>query len=382
MGQWLLGFLWKDLKLFCIDRQAVVMSFVVPVLIASILGWLDSSASDSGTPSRIPVLLVDLDQSTVSAIVKKRLTKDEAVAIRESTRQEAALAVRSGTSVAAIIIPKGFGKDAAGAFNGGPKPEVELLSDPSKPLQDQVVEGVLLEQASGAVAAAVFGPLAGDGTAPLKVRETRAAAAQASWSGAAHDYAGFGLQGLLFFAIESAVGLARERRQGIWKRLRSAPVPPWVFVLSRGINSTLMAFAVIVLIFGVGAALFGIRVLGSITGFLLLAIATAAMAATFGLMFATVGRSETQSRAVAILVILVMLATGGAWFPMERMPPWVQSAASYMPVRWAVEGFDAMTWRGEATSDALRPAGVLLLFALAFGTSAVLRFRYSQEPAS
>ncbi len=382
MGRWLWGFLWKDVKLFCLDRQAVVMSFVVPVLIASILGWLDSSAATDSPTRKIRLLFVDLDRSPISGAVLKRLGRDNSLAVTSTQVQVVAEQVRDGVAPAAIILPAGFGKAAAAAFSGGPKPEVELLTDPSKPIEAQVVEGAFMQQASGAVASAVYGPLAGDGTAPLTVREAKAAARNADWSRAAHDYAGFGLQGLLFFAIEAAVGLARERRQGIWRRLRSAPVPPWIFVLSRGISSTILAFVVILLIFAVGALLFGIRILGSAPGFLAIAFTTALMAASFGLMFATVGKTETQSRAVAILAILIMLATGGAWFPMERMPGWVQDAAKFIPVRWAVEGFDAVTWRGEGLSDSLRPSGVLLGFAIIFGAIALVRFRFSREPSA
>ncbi|MFM9625742.1 ABC transporter permease, partial [Streptomyces turgidiscabies] len=82
--------------------------------------------------------------------------------------------------------------------------------------------------------------------------------------------------------------------------------------------------------------MFGIRILGSSLGFLALLLCSAAMTATFGLLVSTIGRSETQSRGISILIILVTLATGGAWFPMSQMPRFVQKAAEFLPVRWVV----------------------------------------------
>ena len=76
-----------------------------------------------------------------------------------------------------------------------------------------------------------------------------------------------------------------------------------------------------------------------------------------------------------MLVIFLMLATGGAWFPLARMPDWIQHGALYLPVRWAVEGLDAMTWRGLGLADGARYAGVLLVFALIFGALGLLGFR-------
>jgi len=195
------------------------------------------------------------------------------------------------------------------------------------------------------------------------------------WERAAHDYASFGLQGLLFFAIESAVILIRERRQGIWKRLRSAPVNTNLLLLGKGISSFLLALGVILIIFTVGALLFHIRVGGSIVGFALVTVSSALMTAAFALLVSTLGRTEAQSRALSILIILVMLATGGAWFPMERMPSFVQTASNFLPVRWAVEGFDAATWRGADLAGTSKYWGALLAFTLVFGILASLRFR-------
>jgi ABC-2 type transport system permease protein len=50
-----------------------------------------------------------------------------------------------------------------------------------------------------------------------------------------------------------------------------------------------------------------------------------------------------------------------------------------MPSRWAVDGFDAMTWRGFDFSTVILPSGMLLLFALVFGIIAFTRFRWDTE---
>jgi ABC-2 type transport system permease protein len=49
-----------------------------------------------------------------------------------------------------------------------------------------------------------------------------------------------------------------------------------------------------------------------------------------------------------------------------------------VPARWAVDGLDAMTWRGIGLSGALLPTAVLLGFAVAFWAVAVARFRWEE----
>jgi ABC-2 type transport system permease protein len=370
------GFVAKDIKLFLADRQAVVMSIVVPVMIASILGFLDSNATDGAKTKGIKIDIVDLDHSETSRAVVTRLAKDKTVIPTVVSEATARKDVKDGTSVAAFVLPSGFGELAGLAFSGDEKPKLRFLTDPAKPAECQIALGTFMQQAASAVAQVTFGELAGDATAPFEIVETRVAAnGAASWSAAAHDYAGFGMQGLLFFAMEAAIGLARERRHGIWRRLRAAPIPTSLILLTKGVSTTLVAFLILAAMFSFGALVFHIRVLGSGVGFLALTFATSLMAATFGLLLATLGKTETQSRGISILLILVMLAIGGAWFPMAKMPPVVQTISDWLPVRWAVEGFDGATWRGAETIDSLRHAAVLSVFSIAFAVLALLRLK-------
>ena len=373
----LVGLIWKDFKVFGYDRQALVMSLVIPVIIASILGWLDSTASDDTGSRKIVVAVVDEDHSDISKDIVRRLKQSEHVDPTFVAKDIALRDVGSGVTSTAIVIPKDFAIDAAAAFSGGKKPEIPLYKDPAKPTDADIVMGEVMSAGSESASKAVFGSLS-NGETPLKVVSHTVSVARNNWEKSAHDYAGFGLQGLLFFAVEAAVALARERRQGIWKRLRAAPMKPGLLLLAKGLSSSVIAFGIILLMFGVGAVLFHIRILGSAAGFISVAISSALVASTFGLLVSTIGRTETQARAISTLLILVMLATGGAWFPMDKMPPSVQQGANLLPVRWAVEGFDACTWRGMSFGQVAHYSSNLLLFAAVFGTLAALRFRFSK----
>ena len=49
-----------------------------------------------------------------------------------------------------------------------------------------------------------------------------------------------------------------------------------------------------------------------------------------------------------------------------------------VPVRWAVDGLDAMTWRGIGLAGAVAPTLVLLGFAARFRRDRGLRFRWEE----
>jgi len=56
----------KDMQMFFSDRRAVIMSFVVPIAIASFFGSIFSGSGRNSEPARIAVAIVDEDGSAIS----------------------------------------------------------------------------------------------------------------------------------------------------------------------------------------------------------------------------------------------------------------------------------------------------------------------------
>src|SRR6185312_11227052 len=109
--------------------------------------------------------------------------------------------------------------------------------------------------------------------------------------------------------------------------------------------------------------------------FLGISLACALMASTFGLLVAALGNSPATARGVTTLAVLMMVMLGGAWVPTFIFPVWLQQFTMIVPVRWAVDGLDAMTWRGIGISGAVVPTLVLLGFTGVFGTIAIACFK-------
>src|SRR5262249_26283770 len=162
----------------------------------------------------------------------------------------------------------------------------------------------------------------------------------------------------------------------LWKRLRSAPVSKATLLSAKATSGTLISLLIILVSFGFAMVVFSVRIQGSVTGFLGISIACALMAAAFGLLVAGLGSSSSAARGnapatargVTTLAVLMLVMLGGAWVPAFIFPAWLQQFTLIVPVRWAVDGLDAMTWRGIGLSGALMPVVVLLAFAAAFWT--------------
>ena len=372
----------KDLVLYFSNRRALVMSIAAPIVIAAFFGSLFGPSSDK--PSKIPVALTDLDHSALSQRVAASMAADAALEMKPQGEAEAAAAVRAGKVRAAIVLPAGFGAAAPQALLGsGTKPVVRVQYDPSQATGLAIVRGLFAQhvmESIGQGMAAMPGTRAGAGfTLPFETQATaETAAADHAYNSYAHSFAGMSVQFILFMGIDIGIGVLLARRLGLWKRLRAAPLGRATLLGSHIASGALIALVILSIIYVAAMALFGVRIEGSVAGFVGVAIAFALLTSSFGLLIAAIGKTPEATRGLAIFATLVMVMLGGAWVPSFIFAPWLQTASLAVPTRWAVDGFDAMTWRGLGAAEALAPIGVMLAFAAAFAAIAIWRFEWDE----
>lgn len=322
-------------------------------------------------------MVVNQDQSDAAGEMVAVLQRSSALNVKLGTSEEAQAAIKDSKIAAAIFMGPHFGTETVKAFSGGPKPPLEIVSDPSRSIESQIVRGVTIQSITAAAAKSAFGTSDEEKAVPFQVNMRVAASPDsAKWSGSAHAFAGMGVQALFFGAMEFGMAMMRDRESGIWSRMRASPVSPWLLLAGRLLGSAVLSLITYFVVFASGALIFGFRIHGSYLGFILVASGLAVFVSATGLFIAALGRTEGQSRRLSILVILVMLMLGGAWVPIFLLPKWIQTISLLTPVRWAVDGIDAMTWKGEGFTSALMPCAVLVTFGLALALFAGSRFRW------
>jgi ABC-2 type transport system permease protein len=417
----------KDLQLFFGDRRAVILTFAVPIAIASFFGSIFRGGGDNDEPAKIPIAIVDRDGSAISKGIVSRLQADRSLATSTPPLHDARTAVQRGDVAVVVIVPPGFGDAAGRAFlSQAERPQVELLFDPSRSAELAMVRGMLTGHVMEAVSSEVFGGAQGraivdetlsqlDASAlpaqtrdtlrnllqsvqqlnqqsgqtgggggpaiavPYRVKEDAVTGgANAQYNGYAHSFAGMGIQFLLLAAIELAMGILIERQLGIWKRFRSAPLSRFTLLAARGASGTIITLLTLLVSFAFAMIVFGVTIHGSVIGFAAIALACSIMAATFGLLVAALGQTAAATRRVATFAVLIMVMLGGAWVPSFIFPAWLQRITVVIPARWAVDGLDAMTWRGLGLDAAITPTLVLLGFAVLFAVLTVVKFRWEE----
>ncbi|MFL6676294.1 MAG: ABC transporter permease [Massilia sp.] len=418
----------KDLILFLSDRRALLVSLAVPIVIGAFFGMLTGG---SGKGSAIKIALVLQDTSKIGTKIADGLKTDANLRTTPLTLEQAEQAVRKGDQKVAVVIPPDFGKGAGEAFFGHKaKPEITLLYDPSQPAVLAMVKGMLTQQVMQAVSAEMFDgtsgqeyterslrqlELAGDkdpdsallrnmlngvhkfqarasasGSAaktasgglsmPFTTRDQQlsAASTQQGFNGYAHSFAGMGVQFILFMGIDMGVGILLARRSGVWNRLLSAPVTLTGVLMARAASAAIIAFALLCVIFAVAVLAFGVHIT-SLAGFAGVGITFAFLTAAFGLLIAAFGKTPEAARGLALFATLVMVMLGGAWMPSFMFPEWMQKFTLIIPTRWAVDGLDAVTWRGLGLEAAAPAMAAQLGFAAVFLVLALWKFSREQK---
>jgi ABC-2 type transport system permease protein len=373
----LLALVRKDLLLYFSNKRALMITLAAPILIAAFFGSVMGGPPKK--PSRVPVAVVDLDASPISKSIVAAIRADATFELKETTAPEAIELVRTGKARAAAVIPAGFGDAAPKAFfqADAPRPEVVIHYDPSQAMTLPMVKGLLTQHVVASLGRAAAGPRGF--TLPFSTRDAEVTSGvDRKYNGYAHSFAGMGVQFVLFMGIEVGVGLLLMRRMGLWKRLRAAPVSRSLLLGSRVVSGTLIASLLLAGIYAAAIAIFGVRIEGSVAGFLLVALSFAVLTSTFGLLIAALGKTPEATRGLAVLATLLLVMLGGAWVPSFVFPEWLQTATLVVPTRWAVDGLDAMTWRGLGFEAAWKPALAMLVCSALFGWIAVRRFAWEE----
>ena len=141
----------------------------------------------------------------------------------------------------------------------------------------------------------------------------------------------------------------------------------------------LVGMLILAVVFAFARIVFNVKIEGSLPGFIGVCMAFSLMTAAYGLLIAALGKTPEAARGLAILATLLMVMLSGAWVPSFLFPQWMQTFTKIIPARWAMDGLDAMTWRGLGFEEAILPIAVLLASAAIFGIIAVWRFRWEVE---
>jgi len=312
----------KELRQLVRDPLSLALTIMFPILLIQLFVVIVTAFS---APSyNIPVVVSDLDGSSVSKILIDRLTSSPIIHVTQflQTEEQALHAVESGAATGAVIIPSGFGD----AFLNNRLAFIVLQTDNSKITASSLVQSAVSSTTQG---------LLGMAGVPLGVSGSPVEVILRPISGRPPTGDTFlpGMLGMITIlgAFDDIVNaIARERERGTFPRLVLTPTSI-LSIYSGKISATVVLNAVRTTLMLVIFALTGLVIRGSIPLVYLTTTLVAIFTMSLGLLLSTKVRGSSTLTILEIAITFPLFQLSGAVQSPEMLAPGGRAMAWMLP---------------------------------------------------
>lgn len=390
----------KDLSQILRDWKSGLFLLVMPLLFTLFFGFVMGSATapKRDVDPRLPIGVIDQDRGVLAGNLQTLLAESQVirpVILKQDDINTVNQMVTDADLAAVVVIPAGYTDHL---LTDQPLP-LDVILDQNQPASRTVSRA--LETVSGRLLGAVEAAHISRSINPQSNLQDSLAKAISAWrepaltvavekatgntkdmdgatsvSGYAQASAGMMVQFSIFGLITSAMVLVLERKSGTLQRLLSSPIRKYEVIAGHVLAMFCVVFAQQLILVLVGQFVFEVDYAREPLAILLMIAVLSLWAASLGLLISAISRKEDQVITLSLIAMFVFAAMGGAWFPLEVAGKAFAAIGHTMPTAWAMDGFQNILIRGLEFRSVIVPAGILLVYALAFLGLAIWRFRF------
>ena len=170
--------------------------------------------------------------------------------------------------------------------------------------------------------------------------------------------------------------LVLERKQGLLRRLASAPMSRTEVVSGKWGGRMVLAAIQVTVALVIGTLLFRMNWGPDLAMVVVILAAWAGFCASAGLLIGSVASTEAQAGGLGVLVANALAALGGCWWPIEITPPWMQMLQNFLPTGWTMDALHKLISFQSGAASALPQLSIIVGATLVVAALAVNRFRY------
>ena len=181
---------------------------------------------------------------------------------------------------------------------------------------------------------------------------------------------------LLVLLTSGGTMLVIERKQGLLRRLASAPVTRAEVVAGKWGGRMLLAAVQITTGLLVGTILFKMDWGPDFLMVLVVLAAWAGFCASAGLLLGSVTSTEGQASGLGVLAANLLAALGGCWWPIEITPEWMQTLQNFTPTGWTMDALHKLVSFQSGAASAIPQLLILIAATVVVALLAVRNFKY------
>lgn len=401
----------KEFLLLKRDLGGLIILFIMPLVLVITVTLIQDSTFKTISDNKIPILLIDKDNGSVSKTVFDNLEKSNLFSVvtqidnKPITEELAKEAVYKGKFQLAIVIPKNLSVDLQAKIDQNvqniiskmgltetdstaqtEKPkvikekEVKLYFDPAVQMsfKNAVMSSIdkMISQIESKSIYTTFENQLGEGTTEFEQKsfitfkeiipkinnkEVRPNSVQ-------HNVPAWTLFAIFFIVIPLSINIVKEKSQGTFVRLLTNPVSNLVVIIGKTITYSAICMIQFYMMVAVAVFLFphiglpSLNIEGHLFLMSVVALFSGFAAIGFGILLGTVANTQEQSAPFGATSVLILAAVGGVWVPVFAMPTIMQYIAKSSPMNWGLEAFYDVLLRNVSFLEIIPKISLLFLF--------------------
>lgn len=420
----LLACIKKEILLLIRDIGGLVILFIMPLILVVTVTKIQKSTYDSFAEATIPVLFIDHDQDSISAVVKKHISQSGNLKIvselngKKLTEDELKSEVFKGKYQVGIVIPERLSKDLDYKINQNveqilnefafdstevkynqqvsPK-TIKLYFDPATSLAfkdnvSNVLDQLITDTENKSIYKAFQQEMGSDdlGFQNEKFIHFQEIVPEDSKSilkpnVTQHNVPAWTLFAIFFIVVPLSINIVKEKSLGTHVRLLTSPMPYSVQIIGKTITYLAINLFQFTMILGVAKFVFPLidlpsfktdGILCSIYG---LTVFASLAAIGLGLLIGTIAKTQEQSAPFGATLVVILAAIGGVWIPVFAMSDFMQHFAKISPMNWALDGYYSLILRNQSFLEIVPNIILLILFYIITLFAALYYDRFKRE---
>ncbi|MCE3280090.1 MAG: ABC-type multidrug transport system, permease component [Bacteroidetes bacterium] len=400
----------KEILILLRDRVGLAILFIMPMILIFVMTLIQDSAFKTLNEKGISIVFVNNDNDSLGIAIERGLRSSELCTVFDSvngkpaTAESAQQAVAEGQFLIGIVIPPGataavknnvlqlvsqtLGQDSVNVTESSDSVEIKILIDPiTKKSFIASVTSSLREYISGVKTRIMFESFSEEISSLIPDKEKKPSNAfqqtqiikytevYASKSigevvpnAVQHNVPAWAIFAMFFIVMPLSGSIMKEKTEGSIFRLHTMPSSYLLLLNGKIIVYVLVCLLQLLLMLSVGKIflpMLGLPVLymgQSITGIIIISVATAFAATGYAVLVGTIASTEQQGSIMGALSILLLSALGGIWVPTYVMPQVMRNLSAFSPLNWSLEGFYELFLRGGDVYSVIGSAIKLMIF--------------------
>jgi len=352
-----------------INRLQRILKSKIQLLVILLFPIVTMSMAFISSSPTVKLAFVDHDQTDFTTELREQLEENFTIVTTEEHSVEASLL--SYESQYALIIDQGFTSQLLEGNHPAVRGAVAAETNLDIPVKN-AVNRLLLKAYTAAGSAdgneETFIALFKDGVNNESYRFVKLD------NGSEHAYLMFGMvvYGILLTAVVTTSLLVKDRENRTLQRLLAAPVRFRSVVLQQILALLVISILQSLLLTLVARYIFGVDLGPSLPALFGILTAFATVSVGYGMFIGSLTRNVMQAVIIGAMSAPPLAMLGGAYWPIETVPEWLQNVATFVPVTWAMDGINQLM-NNQSTDNVMMDIGVLFLFTVLFFLLGTLR---------